>query len=56
MYTLDRAGRMSPLLEATERATRRQDLPAVQVLNGAIYVARGMCCAASTLSFVKVLS
>lgn len=40
MYTLDAARRMKPLLPAEQRATRRQDLPTVHVLNGAVYVAR----------------
>jgi CMP-N-acetylneuraminic acid synthetase len=37
MYTLGEAGRMQPLLPAAT-ATRRQDLPPVYILNGAIYV------------------
>ena len=37
MYKLDPDGRMHPLLERT--AARRQDLPKVYVINGALYVA-----------------
>ena len=37
MYTLDGGARLSPVLP--NRVTRRQDLPAVYVLNGAAYVA-----------------
>jgi N-acylneuraminate cytidylyltransferase len=40
MYTLDPGGRMSPVLPSTDRAARRQDLPPVHVLNGAVYVVR----------------
>jgi len=40
MYRLDSEGRLAPLLDAPVAATRRQDLPPVYVLNGAIYVAR----------------
>lgn len=40
MYTMDPGGRMSPVLPAANRAPRRQDLPPVHVLNGAVYVAR----------------
>jgi len=39
MYQLDAEGRMRPLLD-TPAASRRQDLPPVYVLNGAVYVAR----------------
>lgn len=38
MYRLTDAGRMAPLLEAPQ-VTRRQDLPEVYTLNGAVYVA-----------------
>jgi CMP-N,N'-diacetyllegionaminic acid synthase len=40
MYTVDGQGRMSPLLATAGRATRRQDLPKVHVVNGAVYVVR----------------
>jgi len=39
MYTLDAAGRMQPLMEEGGGFTRRQDLPQVYSLNGAVYVA-----------------
>lgn len=39
MYTVTGEGTMRPLLEP-EGATRRQDLPTVWALNGAVYVAR----------------
>jgi CMP-N,N'-diacetyllegionaminic acid synthase len=39
MFRLGAGGRLQPLLE-TDRASRRQDLPVVYSLNGAIYVAR----------------
>lgn len=39
MYTVAEAGRMQPLLPQAA-ATRRQDLPPVYSLNGAVYVAR----------------
>lgn len=38
MYTLDDTGRMRPLLEG-DAASRRQDLPKVYALNGAVYAA-----------------
>src|SRR5687767_5058839 len=37
MYRLNGSRRLEPLLEAPTGATRRQDLPPVYVLNGAIY-------------------
>jgi N-acylneuraminate cytidylyltransferase len=40
MYALDARGRMKPLLNGSETADRRQDLPKVLALNGAVYVAR----------------
>lgn len=40
MYQIDPAGRMRPLLEDRPTGRRRQDLPPVYVLNGAVYVAR----------------
>lgn len=40
MYTIDTAGKMAPLILKDTFYTRRQDLPAVYILNGAIYVAR----------------
>lgn len=40
MYRLDESAQLAPLLPAGERAARRQDLPPVYLLNGAVYVAR----------------
>lgn len=40
MFRLDDGQALMPLLPAAERATRRQDLPPIYVLNGAVYVAR----------------
>lgn len=40
MYRVDDDQRLTPLLDVPERALRRQDLPSVYVLNGAVYVAR----------------
>jgi len=40
MYRLTDDGRLEALLEAPASATRRQDLPPVYALNGAVYVAR----------------
>ena len=40
MYQLDQDKRLSSLLSALPGATRRQDLPPVYVLNGAIYIAK----------------
>lgn len=37
-YTIDSAGRMMPLIDR-EKAARRQDLPVVHALNGAMYIA-----------------
>jgi len=39
MYTIEN-GKMKPIIEQDKLTTRRQDLPNVYVLNGAIYVAR----------------
>jgi N-acylneuraminate cytidylyltransferase len=39
MYRLDEAGEMSSLLTESEIPSRRQDLPPVYILNGAIYIA-----------------
>lgn len=39
MYTLDEETRMTPLLPPPEGFSRRQDLPKVYALNGAVYVA-----------------
>ncbi len=40
MYSMGREGRLQPLIDpGEEKATRRQDLPVVYVLNGAVYVA-----------------
>lgn len=40
MYRLDAQARLEPLLTAPLQVSRRQDLPAVYVLNGAVYAAR----------------
>jgi CMP-N,N'-diacetyllegionaminic acid synthase len=40
MFTLDSGDRMRPILQQSVIAPRRQDLPHVYVLNGAVYVAR----------------
>jgi CMP-N,N'-diacetyllegionaminic acid synthase len=40
MYRLGNDSRLAPVLPADSRASRRQDLPAVYSLNGAVYVAR----------------
>jgi len=39
MFTIDVHGKMQPLLEGKTLISRRQDLPAVYALNGAVYVA-----------------
>lgn len=38
MYTLDAAGHMHPVITHSEALWRRQDLPKVYALNGAVYV------------------
>jgi CMP-N,N'-diacetyllegionaminic acid synthase len=40
MYRLNADARMTPLIDTGSQATRRQDLPTVYALNGAVYVAR----------------
>jgi N-acylneuraminate cytidylyltransferase len=40
MYRIDGEHRLAPLMESPVLASRRQDLPPVYVLNGAVYVAR----------------
>ena len=40
MFALDALGSLSPVLAQSEIPDRRQDLPPVYVLNGAVYVAR----------------
>lgn len=40
MYQLDAGARLQPLLPPVASAARRQDLPLVYVLNGAVYAAR----------------
>lgn len=40
MYTIDEKGRIRPLIETVVPITRRQDLPRVYALNGAVYVAK----------------
>lgn len=39
MYTVDGDGKMKPFVETAEKYTRRQDLPEVYALDGAVYVA-----------------
>ena len=39
MFTLDEAGRMTPILRRDHEPRRRQDLPVFHQLNGAVYVA-----------------
>lgn len=39
MYRLDEANRINPILEIPQGVNRRQDLPPVFILNGAIYIA-----------------
>ena len=39
MYTIDGLGKMQPLLREHQGILRRQDLPPVYALNGAVYVA-----------------
>lgn len=39
MYSLNSGGQLQPLLKAERKYNRRQDLPAVYILNGAVYVA-----------------
>lgn len=46
MFTVDTQGRMSRLLELERTISRRQELPPVYALNGAVYVAQ-------TLSFLE---
>jgi CMP-N-acetylneuraminic acid synthetase len=40
MYTLDRSGRMKPLLTTENSGERRQELPSTYRLNGALYLAK----------------
>jgi len=40
MFSLDAGGRMRSFLPSEQRPARRQDLPALYALNGALYVAR----------------
>ena len=40
MYKVSEDGTMQPLIEQTEIVARRQDLPTVYTLNGAVYVAK----------------
>jgi len=39
MYRLDAGQTLLPILDAPPEATRRQDLPVVYILNGAVYIA-----------------
>jgi N-acylneuraminate cytidylyltransferase len=39
MYRLSEQQRLRPILEGADEIARRQDLPPVYVLNGAIYIA-----------------
>jgi CMP-N,N'-diacetyllegionaminic acid synthase len=52
MYSLDPLGRLAPLLDPEGGGSRRQDLPAVYVVNGALYVG-GTQWAATTDSFIS---
>lgn len=40
MYQLDNTKRITPILDGKSQNSRRQDLPAAYVVNGAVYVAR----------------
>ncbi len=40
MYQVDDAGRLRPLLDGSALASRRQELPPIYILNGAVYAAR----------------
>jgi N-acylneuraminate cytidylyltransferase len=40
MYTVDGSGRMKPVIPSSSPIDRRQDLPEVYALNGAVYVAK----------------
>ncbi|MEH1825354.1 MAG: acylneuraminate cytidylyltransferase family protein [Nostoc sp.] len=40
MYTIDRTGQMQPFIKTHNILDRRQDLPKVYLLNGAVYVAQ----------------
>ena len=42
MKIVDRDGKISPFMETESTALRRQDLPSIYALNGAIYLARPM--------------
>lgn len=39
MYRTDTEGRLQPLLDQADRPARRQDLPDIYILNGALYIA-----------------
>jgi N-acylneuraminate cytidylyltransferase len=59
MYTLDQLARLNPLLPPPEGFFRRQDLPQVYALNGAVYVAqtdwlleKGTFITADTVGFI----
>ena len=39
MYTLNAIGKMEPLINQEKLIARRQDLPSVYALNGAVYIA-----------------
>jgi CMP-N,N'-diacetyllegionaminic acid synthase len=43
MYLLDEKNRMRPLLDSRQTINRRQELPAIFALNGAVYVAKSDC-------------
>jgi CMP-N,N'-diacetyllegionaminic acid synthase len=40
MYSFSKGSRIQPLIEGEKRTTRRQDLPRVFALNGAVFIAR----------------
>lgn len=40
MYFVNSSGHMKPVIESNDRSARRQELPTVYALNGAVYVAK----------------
>jgi len=38
MFSVDKASKMHPIMESSVKYSRRQDLPVIYVLNGAVYV------------------
>lgn len=43
MFRLDESRRMTPVIDSVSRDSRRQELPKVYALNGAVYVSRAKC-------------